>query len=94
MCQQAREVTEKVDWDCEVMRNYSDVNLGCRKRVSSGLDWAFKQVESAIILEDDCLPHPSFFHYCESLLNYYRDDERIMVISGNNFPRWTTENTV
>ena len=61
LCNEARTITEVIDWDCEVFRNYSDVNLGCRKRVSSGLDWAFEQVEEAIILEDDCLPHPSFF---------------------------------
>lgn len=85
LCRQAREVTEQVDWDCEVFRNYSDVNLGCRKRVSSGISWAFEQVEEAIILEDDCLPHPSFFNYCEALLERYRDDERVMVVSGDNF---------
>jgi hypothetical protein len=85
LCQQAREVTEQVDWDCEVLRNYSDANLGCRKRVSSGLDWAFEQVEEAIVLEDDCLPVPSFFDFCTLLLEYYRQDERIMMISGNNF---------
>jgi hypothetical protein len=85
LCQQARAITENIDWNCEVLRNYSDVNLGCRNRVSSGLTWAFRQVEEAIILEDDCLPHPSFFSYCESLLEYYRNDEQVMVISGNNF---------
>lgn len=85
LCQQARAVTENIDWDCEVLRNYSEVNLGCRERVSSGITWAFEQVEEAIILEDDCFPHPSFFRYCETLLEYYRYDERIMVVSGNNF---------
>jgi hypothetical protein len=85
LCQQARAVTEQVDWDCEVLRNYADVNLGCRKRVSSGLDWAFEQVEEAIVLEDDCLPHPSFFRFCQELLDRYRTDQRIWCISGNNF---------
>lgn len=85
LCNQARTITEVIDWDCEVFRNYSDVNLGCRKRVSCGLDWAFEQVEEAIILEDDCLPEPSFFRYCQELLEYYREDERIWCISGNNF---------
>lgn len=85
LCQQARAVTEVINWDCEVFRNYSDKNLGCRKRVSSGLDWVFSQVEEAIILEDDCLPHLSFFDYCQNLLEYYREDQRIMGISGNNF---------
>ena len=84
-CEAARKIIEGVDWQCEVLTNYSEVNLGCKQRVSSGLDWVFKNVEEAIILEDDCVPHPTFFHFCEELLNYYRDDERIMVISGDNY---------
>jgi hypothetical protein len=84
-CQQTKAIINDVDWNCEVLTNFSETNLGCRKRVYSGLDWVFSQVEEAIILEDDCLPHPSFFRYCETLLNYYRHDERIMVVSGDNF---------
>lgn len=85
LCQQTRAITEQIDWKCNVLRNYSTVNLGCRDRVSSGLDWAFSQVEEAIILEDDCLPSSSFFSYCEVLLERYRDDTRIMHIGGHNF---------
>ena len=84
-CRATRAVVERVDWDCEVLKNYADDNLGCKRRVSSGLDWLFDQVDSAIILEDDCLPHPSFFPFCEELLERYQDDERIMSISGSNF---------
>jgi len=84
-CAAVRAIVEKVDWNCEVLRNYSDVNLGCGRRESSGLIWAFQQVEEAIFLEDDTLPHPAFFHFCEELLAKYRDDERIMHISGNNY---------
>ena len=84
-CQQARDVIKRVDWDCQVLTNYADANLGCRQRVSSGITWVFEQVEEAIILEDDCLPHPSFFRYCQELLDYYREDERIWCISGDNF---------
>jgi hypothetical protein len=83
-CREAKAVIERVDWDCEVLTNLSDKNLGCGIRVSSGLDWVFSEVEEAIILEDDCLPSPSFFYFCETLLEYYRHDERIMHISGNN----------
>ena len=86
-CAQARAVIEQVDWDCEVMTNYADVNLGCKKRVASGISWVFSQVEEAIILEDDCLPTPTFFTFCETLLQHYRHDERIFMISGNNFQR-------
>lgn len=82
---QTRAIIERVDWPCDLLTNFSDVNLGCKKRVSSGIDWVFDQVEEAIILEDDCLPDPSFFRYCQELLVRYRHDQRIGMISGNNF---------
>ncbi|QDL07250.1 glycosyltransferase family 2 protein [Brasilonema octagenarum UFV-E1] len=84
-CAATRAIIDRVDWDCEVLKNYSDVNMGMKKREASGFDWVFETVEEAIILEDDTLPHPTFFRYCEELLHYYRHDERIMLISGNNF---------
>lgn len=80
-----RAIIDKVDWPCEVLINYSDINLGCKNRVSSGIDWVFEQVPEAIILEDDCLPDPSFFRFCEEMLVKYRDDQRIGMISGDNF---------
>jgi len=84
-CAAARGIIEHgVDWDCSVLVNYSEVNLGCKRRVSSGLDWAFEQCEEAIILEDDCVPHPTFFRYCAELLERYRDDNRIAYIAGEN----------
>jgi len=83
-CRESRACLEKVDWDCEVLTNFSEKNLGCKLRVSSGLDWVFSQVEEAIILEDDCLPSPSFFPYCQNLLERYRHDERVMMINGTS----------
>ncbi len=84
-CAATRAIIEEVDWDCEVFKNYADRNLGCGRRPASGLDWVFAEVETAIILEDDCLPDPTFFRFCTELLARYRDDSRIAHISGNNF---------
>jgi hypothetical protein len=84
-CATVRSIIEKVDWECEILKNYSDVNLGCKRRVSSGLNWVFSTVDRAIVLEDDVLPHPSFFRYCDELLDRYADDERIGAICGCNF---------
>jgi hypothetical protein len=84
-CREVRELLAEVDWPCRVHRNYADQNLGLKRRVSSGLDWVFEHVEDAIILEDDCLPHPDFFEFCTALLAKYRDDQRVSVITGNNF---------
>lgn len=83
-CQKTRAVTEAVDWDCTVHRNYADTNMGIKDRFQSGLDWVFDTVEEAIILEDDCLPNRSFFRFIEGMLEEYRDDERVMDVSGSN----------
>ncbi|MCK5460339.1 glycosyltransferase family 2 protein [Candidatus Parcubacteria bacterium] len=84
LCNQARDIINQVDWDCEVSKNYSDKNLGCKMRVSSGIDWFFDNVEEGIILEDDCIPNQTFFKYCQELLKKYDDDARIMHITGTN----------
>jgi len=83
-CAAARAIIDRVDWDCEVLKNYSDVNLGCGLRPATGITWVFEQVEEAIIFEDDCLPHPTFFQFCEELLSKYQDDERVMAIAGTS----------
>lgn len=74
-----------VDWDCEVKLLFRAENLGCKLAVSQAITWFFEQEEQGIILEDDCLPHPSFFPYCEALLEYYKNEEKVMLISGDNF---------
>ena len=87
-CMQARAIIDKVDWDCEVIKNYSDTNLRGPWRVSSGLDWAFSIVEEAIILEDDCIPDLTFFRFCEELLEKYKGEEQVMMICGDNAHRY------
>lgn len=83
-CEAARAIIDRVNWDCEVLKNYSETNLGCGKRVSSGLNWVFDNVEEAIILEDDCVPDLSFFPFCEELLERYKYDNRVTSISAHN----------
>jgi hypothetical protein len=80
-----RKIATKVDWPCEVKTLFRDKNLGCKKGVSTAINWFFEHEEQGIILEDDCLPHSDFFTFCENLLDHYADDERVSVISGNNF---------
>lgn len=86
---ECRKIVENIDWDCEIFKNYSETNLGCGKRPSSGISWVFSHVDKAIILEDDCVPCETFFPYCEEMLQYYENDERISYISGlNHFSEW------
>lgn len=79
-----RALVDCVDWDCEVKTNFFESNFGCRVRIPSGLDWLFKHESEAIILEDDCLPHPTFFRFCDEMLDRYRENEEIMLVAGTN----------
>lgn len=85
LCRQTRAIIDGIDWPGAVVKDYSNVNLGCGRRPATGIDWVFNQVDQAIILEDDCVPHPTFFRYCEELLERYRDDERVMHIAGSTY---------
>jgi hypothetical protein len=84
-CALTRQVATAVDWDCQVQTLFREQNLGCKQAVSRAIDWFFEQEEEGIILEDDCLPVPSFFRFCEELLERYRTDQRVGMISGDNF---------
>ena len=83
-CAKTRAIIDRVDWECEVVTNFADANMGCKARVASGIDWIFSQVEECIILEDDCLPEPTFFRFCEEMLVRYRDNPRVGMVSGGN----------
>lgn len=79
-----RRVAEQTDWPCEVFTLYRAENMGLRKGVKGAIDWFFQHEPYGIIIEDDCLPDASFFHFCSALLRKYEHDSRIMHIGGSN----------
>jgi hypothetical protein len=83
LCEQTRAVIYSIDWPCTILKLYATSNIGCRKSIPNGLNWVFEHVNTCIILEDDCIPKPSFFPYCEELLSRYKYEERIMTIGGH-----------
>ncbi len=83
-CLAARAVLKNIDWECNIRTNFAAVNLGCGRRMSSGISWILEQVEEAIFLEDDCLPDPTFFRFCAELLARYRTEERVWMVNGSN----------
>ena len=85
LCSKVRDFVESnVNWQCEIIKIYSNVNLGCARRIQTGLDKVFENEEMAIILEDDTLPNQSFFDFCEELLERYKNDKSVVHISGCN----------
>ncbi len=83
--QACRDLVATVDWPCEVHSLFQESNLGCGMGVTTAISWFFDNEERGIILEDDIIPDPSFFPYCEELLARYEDDDHVFAISGCNF---------
>ncbi len=92
LCHAARALIDTVDWPCEVQRDFAEVNLGLRIRIASGVSSAFAQFDRAIVLEDDNLPGPDFFRFCDEMLERYALDEQVLMITGTNlFSPWRAE---
>ena len=90
-CTDVRCVVEELtkDTDIELHTNYSETNLGCGAGPMTGIGWFFSQVEMGIVMEDDCLPHPDFFGYCEELLERYKDEDSVRFINSTLYDdRW------
>lgn len=60
-------------------------NQGTAIAVPAGINWFFEHVEYGIILEDDCKPSQSFFDFTAELLPLYEHDQRVLMVSGNNY---------
>ena len=85
VCRRVREATlERITWPCETKTLFREDNLGCKRAVSGAITWFFEHEPAGIILEDDCLPEPSFFPFCAELLERWRDEERVALIGGCN----------
>jgi hypothetical protein len=80
-----RIIADEITWPADIITNFSPLNLGLRQRIASAITWALEHSDRVIVLEDDCLPDPSFFRFCTELLDRYKDDSRVGVITGDNF---------
>ncbi len=85
LVRKVRALIERIDWPCELSTRFLTEHLSVKDSLNLSIDWFFKNEESGIILEDDCLPHPDFFTFCEALLELYKNDERVWAIAGHNF---------
>ncbi len=85
LCAETKAVVEQIEWPCEVKRLYRKENLSCDFAIIDAVNWFFSFEEYGIIIEDDCKPAVSFFEFCTVLLDKYRNDENIAMISGTSF---------
>lgn len=85
LCREARRIATAADWPCEVKTLFRKRNQGCRIGCTSAVSWFFREEPEGVVLEDDCVPHPDFFPYCDELLERYRNTPEVMLIGGSNY---------
>src|SRR5687768_13989703 len=67
-CAEVRKIVSGIDCDCVVKTLFNEKNLGTKTAVSNAINWFFSQVEEGIIIEDDCIPDPTFYNYAGEML--------------------------
>ena len=75
------------EWNCEQKYLFKEEHLGKSKMIYQAISWFFEHEEEGIVLFDDTLPHVDFFHYCEQLLEKYRNVDEVMHIGANFLQR-------
>lgn len=90
-CQEVRDVINELTAPYAVEHKdftlhtlYQSHNLGCGPGPATGITWFFENVEMGIIMEDDCLPSETLMAFESELLEKYKEDERISIITGTN----------
>jgi len=84
LVQQVRNIVKQVDWPCELYTLIRENNVGCGFGPANAITWAFENEDRLIVLEDDCVPSQSFFRFCDEMLERYKDDTRVNIISGRS----------
>lgn len=80
-------ILENINWKCEVKTFFRDKNVKSKVCIPAAISWFFDNVEQGIILEDDCMPNPSFFKFCEEMLDRYKDNPKVFSVAGYNYLR-------
>jgi len=70
---------------CKII--FRENNFGLANNVISGVNEVFNLGYDAVtVLEDDCIPYSNYFNYMESTLNFYKNFENVMHVSGFGMP--------
>jgi hypothetical protein len=82
LCRSMKSLIDAIDWADEKVVLERGRNLGCGLAVSSAISWFFQHVDRGVILEDDCLPDPTFFSFCGEMLKRYEGEPSVGTVSG------------
>lgn len=74
-----------VDW-CNKEVIISEYNKGLSDSIVFGINYAFQEFETVIVLEDDCVPSVDFIKFMEQCFAKYEKNRFVYSVSGYSWP--------
>ncbi len=83
--QEVRKILREIDW-CRTIITERKTNLGLGKSILTGVTEVLKNEGMAIVFEDDLICVPGTYDYLCKALEHYRDETRVMSVTGWTHP--------
>lgn len=83
--EEIRSFVKEIDWECDLHIWFREEYVDVYTSLKGAVDWVCENEEAWIALEEDVVPTPAFFSFCDQMIDYYKDDLRVWNISGDNF---------
>lgn len=87
-----RSWVKEIDWDCEIHTFFREECVDVFTSLKGAISWLFDNEEAGIVLEDDCVPTPAFFSFCDQMIEKYQDNKKVWCISGDNYLSYKPQN--
>ena len=88
-----RSYISQINWECEVITWFREEYVDVYTSLWGAIDWFFDNEERGIVIEEDCKASRAFFDYVDKLLPKYECNQRVWLISGDNFtPQYNPSN--
>lgn len=78
-------LVNNIDW-CNKEVITAEYNKGLAASIVEGIDYAFKDYDAVIVLEDDCVPTANFIDFMQQCFEKYRDKKNVYSVSGYSWP--------
>jgi len=85
---EVRALLRAIDW-CKVVLLEREENWGLGRSIMAGVTEVLNKHESCLVFEDDLICVPGTYTYLVDALHHYRNDSRVMSVTGWTHPRIT-----
>lgn len=83
--EEIRAFVKEIDWKCDIHTWFREEYVDVYTSLKGAVDWVCENEEAWITLEEDVVPTPAFFSFCDQMLDLFKNDNHVWCVSGDNF---------